>query len=201
MSRGGPDLEIGRRAGVPPAPFFVHLFRALFLSRDFYERVAADHSATRQAVAVVCLAALAYGGTLMPVSPAIEQLAHWIGYWLLVLLMVLGLARWLLFTAILWAIGAFVLQRRAAFVPLLRCVGFAQVPALLSLVVLLDPGAAFALYVLILVWLLAASIVAVRAAFSIGLGRALAIGVLGNAADFLLPQLAAGMLLAALFND
>lgn len=87
MSRGGPDLEIGPRAGVSPAPFFVHLFRALFLSRDFYERVAADDSATRQAVAVVCLAALAYGGTLMPVSPTVEQLARSIGYWLLVLLM------------------------------------------------------------------------------------------------------------------
>jgi hypothetical protein len=194
-----------RRAGgteplghMPAGPLFANLLRALFLQRDFFERVAADPVAARPAIAVVCLSSLAYGGTLMPVSPAVEALAHTLGYWILPLLMALGLVRWVVYTAILWAMGSFVSRTRQPFGRLLRCVGFAQTPAILSLAVLFDASAAAWLQVVIRLWLLAATIAAVRGALQTGLARATAIGVLGYVLDALLPQLVATVLLVAM---
>lgn len=195
------DQREGRADSVghmPSGPLFANLFRALLLKRDFFAAVAADPYATRPAVAIVCLSALAYGGTLMPVSPAVEALARALGYWILPLLMAFGIARWGIYTAILWILGIFVLRRRQPFGRTLRCVGFAQAPAFLSLIVLFDASTAIWLHVIIRVWILAASVVAVRAAFVVGLGRAAAIGVLGYAIDSLLPQVVATLLLPAM---
>jgi hypothetical protein len=195
-NRQSPLAEPQRR--MQTAPLLVHFFRALFLRRDFFERVASDPNATRPAVAIVCLSSLAYGGTLMPISPAIEDLAHALGYWILPLLMLLGVARWAIYTTILWVTGSFVLRQRPEFGRLLRCLGFAQAPAFLSLVVLVDASTELWLHRVIQLWLLASTIVAVRAAFATTLGRAVATGALGYVLDSLLPRLVALLLLMAI---
>jgi hypothetical protein len=199
MSTGGPRRRLfsaARRA--PAAPLFVYLFRALFLRGDFYDLVASDPNMTRPAVALVCLSSLAYGGTLMPISPEIAELARTLAYWILPLLMALGVAHWLVASAILWGTGNVLIRQRPPFTRLLRCLGFAQAPAFLSLIMLFDPTTETWLRRVIQLWLLAATIVAVRAAYSTTFGRAAATGVAGFLLDFLLPQLIAFLMFLAM---
>jgi hypothetical protein len=199
MSTGEPRRRIfsgPRRAQA--APLFVYFFRALFLRTEFYDLVAADPNMTRPAVAMVCLSSLAYGGTLMPISPEIEELAHTIAYWILPLLMFLGVAHWLVSSAILWGTGTVLIRQRLPFTRLLRCLGFAQAPAFISLLMLIDPATESWLRRVIQLWLLAATIVAVRAAYSTTFGRAVATGIVGFLLDFVLPQLVAFLMFVAM---
>ena len=85
------DREITREAPPPLPPFFFRrLVDALLLRRALYDGVAGESTATGQAAAVVCLSALAQRTVL------IDEF----GAWALPLVMIFGVVRWCLFTAI-----------------------------------------------------------------------------------------------------
>ena len=157
-------------------PLIPRLVNALLLRRPFYDAVAADPHATGPAAAVVCLAAIAYeAGNLYELSQGYRAWGL-----VLVLLVVSGLLRWLLYTAILYPIARLVCATAIEFKRLLRCLGFAEAPTILSIAgIALDERFLPWLQFGIGAWLLAATIVAVRSATRATTVRALIIGGLG----------------------
>jgi len=165
-----------------PALFFRRLIAALFLKRETYDAIASDSIATRQAIAVVCLSALAQPSVL------VDEL----GAWALPIMMVFGLVRWCVFSAIVYGIGRLFTYTPINFRRLLRCLGFAEAPGIFNFVVhSVSPPLLTYLGFFVWFWLLAAVVVAVRAAFSTQMWRALLIGVL-SFVFYLLPGLLFG---------
>jgi hypothetical protein len=151
----------------PRAPFISRVFAALLLRRRLYEDVAADKTAVWQAAAVVCLAAIAQPSVLL------EEL----GTWALLIMMAFGAVRWFLFGGIVYAVGYFVATRPSSYRCVLGCLGFAEAPSLLNVIVYsFDPPFSVVLGLAVWTWLLAAVVVAVRAAFDLTTYRALFIG-------------------------
>ena len=159
-------------------PLLRRLFYALLLRRAFYDAVAADRRATAPAGAVVCLAALARESVgLYEVSQAYKAWGL-----LLLLVAVFALMRWVVYAAVMYPIARGLSGRPIEYARLLRCLGFAETPAVLSVLAFvlderLTPFITFAVGA----WLLAATIVAVRAATGVPARRAAVIGVLGFA--------------------
>jgi hypothetical protein len=166
-----------------PAPFFRRLIGGLLLNRDVYAAVAQDAAAIRQAAVVVCLSALAQPTAL------IKEL----GAWALPIMLGFGLLRWCLFAAIAYGIGRLVARKPVAYKRLLRCLGFAEAPAIFSFVTYSIPPP-LAMYVGFFVWfwMLCAAILAVRAAFSISGARAVVIALL-SFLFYLAPGVAFGL--------
>ena len=137
--------------------FFYRLMGAAVLDASIYEGVEADPRATRQALLVVVLASVAAGvgaaGLAGPRVPA--------------LLLVTGIAlvAWFAWAALILQIGARYLPGRDTAVTLgqlLRTVGFAAAPGLLLCFgAIVSPRAVFAA---VLLWMVAAMIVAIRQA-------------------------------------
>jgi hypothetical protein len=175
------------RKGFTTAPFFVRMIEAMFLRRELYERIAADRDGWRQAAGVVCLTALAYSA-LMRWTPYLEVLVAAMRNWVLLLVMLFGLVRWGVSTALVYGFALLFARERADFRKLLRCIGFAQAPALAAVFafVLEEPILGW-LPLVIGLWLLVTTVAAVRYALGIGTGRAAVIGGLGFAADAALP--------------
>ena len=171
----------------PPSPssgpLLPRLLNALLLRRAFYDAVAVDARATGPAGAIVCLAALAReSATLYELSQAFRAWGL-----LLLLVVVFALLRWLIYSAIVYPFARFIGTSTLAFKPLLRCLGFAEAPVVLSMFgFVLDERFLPWVHAAIGAWLLAATIVAVRAATGTTTARATVIGVLGFAAYLLL---------------
>jgi hypothetical protein len=157
-------------------PLLPRLGQAILLRREFYDAVAADPRATGPAGAIVCIAALARE------SIGLYQLSQDVKAWGLVLLLVVVFAifRWLLYTAVMYPVARGLSGLPVPFKRLLRCLGFAETPAVLSLAGFLVPDQ-FHPWVQFGVgaWLLLATIVAVRSAAGASMQRAAVIGVLG----------------------
>lgn len=160
-------------------PLLPRLFNALLLRRSFYDAVAADTRATGPAGAVVCLAAVARE------SVALYQLSEASQGWglILALIVVFAILRWLLYASVMYPIARALSSQPVEYKRLLRCLGFAETPAVISLVGFLVDDSLFP-YVQfgVGVWLLLATIVAVRSATGERTRRAILIGVLGFAA-------------------
>ena len=176
------------RKGVSAGPFFLRMVEAMFLRRELYQRIAADPQGWRQAAAVVCLAALAYSA-LMHWTPYLQVLVAAVRNWILLIVMLLGLIRWGISTSLAYVFSLLFARERADFGKLLRCIGFAQAPALVAvLAFLLEEPILGWLPRLIGLWLLVTTVAAVRYALDIGLGRAVVIGALGFIVDAALPM-------------
>jgi hypothetical protein len=165
--------------------FIQRMIGAAKLQAPTYEEVEHDHSATGQAALVVALAALAAGiGALGGGSIAA-----------LVLTAIASLLGWLIWAAIIWLIGTKLLpepQTEADIGQLLRTLGFAATPGLLRVfgfIPVLGP----ILLLVIYVWMLAATVVAVRQALDYqSTGRAVGVCVIGWLAQLLILALFAG---------
>lgn len=160
-------------------PLLPRLFNALFLRREFYESVAATPGATGPAGAVVCLAAIARE------SVGLYEISQGFKAWglVLVVIVVFALLRWLAYSAVMYPVARLISGRKVGYATLLRCLGFAETPAVASLAAFLVgddlyPFIKFAVGA----WLLLATIVAVRAAAGVTTARAVAIGIVGFAA-------------------
>jgi hypothetical protein len=154
-------------------PFLYKVFAALSLQRQLFESAAAERQSLRPAAAVVCLAALVRH-TLGP-SVLVDEL----GAWGLLVSMLFAVIRWLVFTSFVYGIARLFVGRAAGYGRLLRCLGFAEAPAMMGVVAfLLDPSLYAWIQVAVSLWLLAATVVAVRAALAVGTARATAVGVL-----------------------
>jgi hypothetical protein len=153
------------------ASFVERVVGAARLDVRAYEEIEADTTATPQAMGVVVLAALASGvGAATLGSTGVFATVAW---------SVIG---WVVWAALIWFIGAQLLpesQTRADIGQLLRTIGFAAAPALLLVLRLLPLVGGFVALVVWL-WQLAATVVAVRQALDYrSTGRAILVCLIG----------------------
>jgi hypothetical protein len=177
---------IERPAKRPIVPFTHRIVAALFLRPDLYAYAATDPAALSQGIAVVCFTGM--------VQPSV--LTRELGAWGMLVSLLLGLVRWFFFVTVIAYPTARLLGRKpVVFRRLLSCLGFAEAPAFLNALAFMTEEALPAwVRAGIWLWLLAANVVAVRAALAVSLQRAVAIGVVsftvylavGLAADIVL---------------
>jgi hypothetical protein len=169
-----------------PVPFFHRFVSALLLRPSGYAEIAADRTAAAQAAAVVCLAAMAQPSVL------IAEL----GAWGLLIVMAVGIVRWLVFVSVTYPIARLFAGAPVRYRTLLSCLGFAEAPGIFNALAF---AGAFERLVAAAVWLwlLAAAVVAVRGGLGLRRPAAVAVGVLGVAA-YLGLGLAADALLGPL---
>ncbi len=153
------------------ASFCKRLVRAIKLDKELYEEVEADRDATRQAVSVVVLAALA-GAVGMSGRGGPGMVAG----------VLVALGGWVIAALIIFVVGTRLLpqpQTRSNPGELLRTLGFANAPGLLYVLSVIPPlGRPVRLVVS--VWLLIAWVIAVRQALDYdNTGRAVLVCVIG----------------------
>jgi hypothetical protein len=156
------------------------LIRALILDRSVYEEVAEDRTALSQAIGVVLLAGIVNGMAIPFLRGLVGALVG----------IVVSVAGWLLFSVIVYLIGARVMRAGAtSFRTVACCLGFADIPAVVNLLGVL-PVIGVAVRITVWFWLLAAAIVATRAAFGVSRARGAVIAGLGFVVYVLLGVLA-----------
>lgn len=148
------------------------LLRAMKLEPELYEEVEADKSATGQAILTVALSSMAAG-----VGGAIS--GGWYGLLVNATMAVVG---WVVWAFLSYFIGTRLLpepQTKADLGELLRCTGFSSAPGLLMVLGFL-PGLGNLIRFAVMVWMLAAFVVAVRQALDYSSTlRAVAVCIIG----------------------
>jgi hypothetical protein len=136
--------------------FLYRVSGAAVFDSGIYESIEADPHATKQAVAVVLLSALASGiGASGLVGPRPLML---------VAISALALVTWLAWGMLMFQIGTRLLpepQTNATLGELLRTTGFAASPGLLQIFAIL-PGMAIPVFVGVWLWMIGAMIIGVR---------------------------------------
>ena len=140
---------------------------AALLHVDVYEEVEADRTATPEAAGVVALVAAA---TALGVSRG--------GLMAVLIAVVTAFVGWLIWAGITYVIGDKLLGGTATWGELMRTLGFAQTPRLL-LVFAHVPTAGLLVQLVVFVWTLVTSVVALRQALDFGTGRAVLTGASG----------------------
>jgi hypothetical protein len=158
------------------ATFLHRLIGAAMLDQATYEEVEADSTATPQALGVVVAASLAAALGASGLSGGYAALAFFANA------SVIALLTWATWALVTFEVGSRLLPTPDTRVDpgeLLRTLGFAATPGLIQVFALL-PGVRAPVFVLAIVWALAASVVAVRQALDYtSTARALAVSVLG----------------------
>jgi hypothetical protein len=148
------------------------MLRASLLDPEMYEEVEADRNATRQALAVVVLSAVAAG---------IGALQHH-GASVIAWYTAAALAGWWIWAWVTYLIGTRLLpdvETQADSGELLRTIGFSSAPGVLRVLALFSPIAG-AVFLVCTVWMLIAMVIAVRQALDYrSTGRAIAVCALG----------------------
>jgi hypothetical protein len=162
-----------RVKGPPFVPFTQRVGAALILRQALYDYAATTPNAMAQAIAVVCFAGMVQPSTL----------TQELGAWGMILSLLLSLLRWFAYaTVIVYPTACLLTWRRVEYKRLLRCLGFAEAPGLLNLFTYLtDEPLPEWTNVVIWLWLLATSIVALRSALSVTWTRAAVIAVIAFA--------------------
>lgn len=157
--------------------FGERMLRAAKLDAAVYEEVEADAGATGQAMAVVALAALAAGIAMRG------------GVRALLVTTIASVFGWAVWALLIYWIGARWLpeaETRADWSQLLRTLGFASAPGILRVAGIV-PGLQGPLFLVTALWVLVATVVAVRQALDYrSTGRALAVCLLGWIVQWLL---------------
>jgi Yip1-like protein len=156
--------------------FLRRLFGAAMLDPGTYEEVEADRTATPQALTVVVFSSLAAAIGARGVNGGSATLAFFASA------SVIALLAWATWALVTFEIGGRLLPTPDTRVDpgeLLRTLGFAAAPGLIQVFAVL-PRMAVPVFVLAIVWALAASVVAVRQALDYtSTARALAVSSLG----------------------
>ena len=140
---------------------------AALLHVDTYEEVEADTTATLESAGVVALVAAAIAiGVSQGGLPAIA------------ISIVTSFVGWLIWAGVTYLIGDKLLGGTATWGELLRTLGFAQAPRLLLIGANL-PAVGLLVQLVVFVWTLFTSVVALRQALDFGTGRAILTGGLG----------------------
>jgi hypothetical protein len=144
------------------------MIRAAMLDEQLYEEVEHDQSATRQAMLVVVLGAVAagigalYGGLLA-----------------LVVGIIAALVGWAIYAFVAYWVGTHIFHgphTSATWGELLRTLGFANSPRLL-LVLLIIPVVGLFIALAVFIWTLITTVIAIRQALDFTTGRAIATAV------------------------
>jgi hypothetical protein len=146
------------------------MIRAAKLDIQLYEEVEKDLGATKEAFLVVLIGAVCNG------IGSIEML----GVKGIITGIISGIIGWLLWSAVIYLIGVKIFKHTSDMGELLRCLGFAYSPNVLSILGII-PGIGIVIRFIASVWVLVAFIVAARQALDCGTGRAILISVLGFA--------------------
>jgi hypothetical protein len=156
------------------------------LDANMYEEVEADTAANGQAAVVVALVA---------VAQAIGSIGE--GTLGLVTGVVAAIVGWLIWAGVTYLIGAKLLGGTATWGELLRTLGFAQTPGVLSVLGII-PFVGGVVRVVVTIWILIAGVIAIRQALDVSTGKAVLTAVLGWLAlalpVFLLGIMGAGAL-------
>jgi len=172
------------------------MVRAALLDRDFYEAVEHDPSATRNATGVVILVAVCSG-----VGAALYNLDRGAGAAGSAFLLRLGgtFAGWLVWALVTLWVGTSLTrgpETRTDLGEVLRVLGYAQAPWVLSLFLFL-PGLGAVVFAISSLWVLLAGVTGLRAALDFTTSRAVLTVVLGwvmvSALMILLTVAAAGL--------
>lgn len=156
-----------KRSTATEGPFVTRLFSAMLLRRELYESVAADPAATRPAIAVVLVSALVQYSLLD--SPFPRELS----LWALLFGMLFAVVRWIVYAALFYPLARAFTSQTRPFPRLLRCLGFAESPGVArACLFFVDTTALPWVNLAVGLWLLAAGVVATRAALSTTLARA-----------------------------
>ncbi len=162
------------------------MIRAARIDSDLYEEVEHDKSATGQAAIVVVGTSIAAGiGSAFAGSNAS-----------IIVLPIAALISWAVFAWLTFFIGTRLLagpDTKADWGELARTLGFANTPRALLLFGVV-PLAAAILGVIVAVWVLIATVVAVRAALDFSTGRAIATVILGWLVQVAIIAVAIGLL-------
>jgi hypothetical protein len=133
------------------------MIRAARLDLRLYAEVEADETSIGQAASVVLLAAFA-GGINIPNAPFV----------ILFGMLLAGLAGWVLSTYVIYLLGTKLLsepETKADFGALLRAVGFANAPGVVTLLGIV-PDLRMLVFIVAWVWVFVATVTAVRHALS-----------------------------------
>lgn len=165
------------------------IVRASKLEAQFYEEVEADRSTLPQAILIVVLSSLAAG---------LATITEY-GFLGLMVGTLAALASWYVWAFLTYIIGTRLMpepQTKADHGELLRTLGYASAPGLIRIVGII-PGLQAISFFVAAVWMLAATIVAVRQALDYqSTWRAVGVCLMGW-----LIQLAIFIVLAAVFGD
>jgi len=150
--------------------FLTRLAGAAFLRSQVYEEAARDRTTAAHAMAVVLLAALAQNLD----NPTLGEIGGLVAIWVSILF---GILRWFAFTTLVYAAARLIAARPVCYRRMLRSLGFAEAPGIAKVLVWWshEPLVHWMAAVAICVWLLAAEVLAVRAAVPVSTGRATAI--------------------------
>jgi hypothetical protein len=155
---------------------------AALLDVATYESVEHDTSATGQAAVVVALAAVAAAiGSIFRGGPGLfgGLVAYLVG--------------WVLWSGIVYLVGTRVFGGTASWGELLRTLGFAQAPAVF-LALGFIPVVGWVVRLVVGIWLLATTLVAIRQALDVTTGKAALTAVVGWAASIVVNFLVGGLL-------
>ena len=148
--------------------FVDRVIGAIRLDPATYEAVEHDTDATWQAALVVVVAAIFSG-----VGSSGGRTRDLLGG------VVASLVFWALFALFAYLVGAYLLrgpETSATFGEVLRALGFSYAPSLFAILGLI-PGIGFLIVFIAGIWSLIASVIALRQAFEVSTGRAVAIAV------------------------
>src|SRR5215213_7738826 len=154
---------------------------AAMLDVATYEEVEADTTATGQAAVVVGIVA---------VCSAIGAIGRG-GAAGIIGALIVAFVGWLLWAGITYLIGDKLLGGTATWGELLRTLGFAQAPGVLSILGII-PFFGGLVRVAVFIWLLATGIVAIRQALDFSTGKAVATALLGWLAIAIITALLGG---------
>lgn len=158
------------------------MVRAAKLHRGLYAEVAADVTATRQAVAVVVITALAAFISDQIGPPDLTWLGvtaedgggSSLGILLLIIGPIIAIVAWLAWSVVAWYVGTRMIAQDSQdvqFLEVARAIGFAQTPSVLG-VTLFIPVLGLIIQVGVLFWVLATGFVAIRESMRLTDGQA-----------------------------
>lgn len=151
----------------PARSFPRRMIGAALLDVTVFEEVADDRRATAQAALVVLLAGAAGAVRYFPGDP-LELLT----------LAVASLSGWLVWTAVSYLVGRWLLGGRPEPWALLRALGFSHAPGVLYLLAL-APWLIIPVHMVIGMWMMAASVAALRQALDLDTGKAILTTIIG----------------------
>jgi len=144
------------------------MIRAAKLDAQLYEEVEKDTEATKEAFLVVLIGAICNGIGSVGI----------VGAKGLIIGLLSGIIGWLLWSVIIFLIGVKIFKHTSDIGELLRCLGFAYSPNVLSILGII-PIIGFIIRFIVSIWVLITFIVAVRQALDCGTERAIFISILG----------------------
>jgi hypothetical protein len=152
--------------------FWNRILRAIKLETQLFEEVEADKDALPQALGVVLMSSLAAGIASISKGTGISLLSSVFGF----------LFSWFLFSFLIFLIGTKWLsesQTKSDYVELLRTIGFASAPGLITIAGII-PIFYSPAFVVAYIWMLVATVIAVRQALDFkSTGRAIVVCLIG----------------------